>query len=83
MTIRPQASNTGLDNVPVISARDPDVPGLLPVGFHDRYEVHSYRSALHVLSRACKEEFDQIIDKLMGFQISTIDMVTPGGNKSK
>jgi CRISPR-associated protein Csd2 len=83
MATRDPSSGTQSNEIPTISARDPEVLELFPDEFHKLYEVYSYRNALHVLSRACEAEFDQIIDTLVGFRINTIDMVTPGGNKSK
>jgi len=68
----------------IIRARDSDIPlDVFPSGFLELYEVLSYRNALHILYRACGEEFDQIVKALMDFRIDTMDMVRPGGNKSK
>lgn len=76
-------SDTSPTTVPVISARDPDVLALFPGGFGDRYEVLSYRNAASILATTCKAEFEEIIDRLMAFEIQTVDMVASGGNKSK
>lgn len=71
------------DAAPIISALDSDVDGQFPPGFHALYEVHSYRNAARILAHACRDEFDEIIGKLMEFRIRTEEIVTSGGNKSR
>lgn len=79
----PQPTALPLDSIPVISARDADLKGLFPTGFEDRYEVHSYRNAAHILRTSCKDEFNECVELLMAFSIKTEDMVKAGGNKSE
>src|SRR4051812_40129533 len=69
--------------VRLISARDSKLGAKFPAGFLDRYEVHSYRNAARILAAASPSEFAELIDTLMSFSISTMDMVRGGGNKSQ
>jgi len=68
---------------PIISAEDVPADGLLPGGFGELYEVHSYRNALHILRNACRVEYDELIGRLAEFRIRTEDIVVAGGNKTK
>jgi len=85
MTKRPVSTVTppALADMPVITARDPDIPGLFPPGFGDLYEVHSYRNAASILANSCQPEFREIVETLMNFRIPTEDIIAAGGNKSK
>jgi len=76
-------SRAVVENIPVISARDPDVSVHFPPGFEDRYEVFSYRNAVTILRHTCGAEFQEIIQALVEFRIRTDNITTSGGNKSK
>ncbi len=78
----PEQTNE-LDNVPVLSARDGDLSGILPDPFLKRFEVLSYRNAARILSSAAETELGELIDSLMAFSIPTPEMVKGGGNKSE
>jgi CRISPR-associated protein Csd2 len=71
------------DGTTVISTIDPDLQDVFPAGFMDLYEVHSYRNASRILATAYKDEFLQIIDRLMEFRIKTDEIVKLGGNKTE
>jgi hypothetical protein len=65
-----------------LSARDVALSEILTPAFLERFEVHSYRNASHVLAAACPDELSELVATLMDFRIRTADIVTPGGNKS-
>ncbi|HYI47126.1 MAG TPA: BglII/BstYI family type II restriction endonuclease [Allosphingosinicella sp.] len=73
----------GAKSIQFISARDADLGDVLPPEFLDRYEVRSYRNATRILASASPGEFAELIQTLMSFSISTMDMVKGGGNKSQ
>jgi CRISPR-associated protein Csd2 len=79
------AEETGSNrqNVRFISARDANLGEVLPPEFLARYEVHSYRNATRILATASPNEFRELVDTLLSFSISTMDMVKGGGNKSQ
>lgn len=73
-----------LNTLPSLSARDSeDLSGLFPDGFLDLYEVHSYRNAARILATACRSEFEELVDELYRFRISTSQIVASGRNKSQ
>jgi len=77
-----ETTQTG-KSIQFISARDADLGGVLPARFLKRYEVHSYRNATRILASASPKEFAELVDTLLSFSISTMDMVKGGGNKSQ
>jgi CRISPR-associated protein Csd2 len=46
------------------------------------YEVHSFRHAAEVLATGCREEYEELLDALRRFRITTQDILEPGGNES-
>ncbi len=65
-----------------LSAKDSVLSDIFTPEFLERYEVHSYRNASRILASACADELKELVDTLTQFQIRTVDIVTPGGNKS-
>lgn len=55
---------------------------LIPADIRELYEVHEWRNAAGVLSTACPDEWNNVIEALRAFRFSTNDVVTPGKNKS-
>jgi CRISPR-associated protein Csd2 len=78
----PDVSNVE-EPVRLISARDSKLGAKFPAGFLNRYEVQSYRNAARILAAASPGEFAELVETLMSFSISTMDMVRGGGNKSQ
>jgi CRISPR-associated protein Csd2 len=76
-------ANDAVPEIQFISARDAQVGEMLPAAFFERYEVQSYRNAARILASASPAEFKELVDTLMSFSISTMDMVRGGGNKSQ
>jgi hypothetical protein len=54
----------------------------LPADLQRLYEVHSYRHAAEVLASGCRDEYDELLDALRAFRITTGDILEPGGNES-
>ena len=71
------------DQAPLISAKDADLGPVLPMEFLERFTVHSYRNAVRVLSTAATDDFRELIETLLTFEIPTQHMVEKGGNKTK
>jgi hypothetical protein len=44
--------------------------------------VHSFRHAAEVLATGCREEYEELLDALRRFRITTQDILEPGGNES-
>jgi CRISPR-associated protein Csd2 len=55
----------------------------LPQSITERYEVHSFRHALEVLSVGCSKEFKELIAALEQFKLSVNDITAQGGNESQ
>ena len=55
---------------------------LLPKSIVEKYELHNFNSAVEILTQSHSEEFFDIIQALERFQITTEDIITPGGNES-
>lgn len=55
---------------------------LLPKSIVEKYELYNFNSAVEILTQSHSEEFSDIIQALEAFQITTEDIVTPGGNES-
>src|SRR6478609_7375813 len=66
-------------------AADPQdlVNAKIPDDIRNRYEVFSYRNAAVILSESHKQEFDEILQALRTFNISTQMIRTAGGNESE
>jgi hypothetical protein len=75
-------SNSDNEAPALLSAQDADLEGVIPADVLRRYEVLSYRNAARILANAIPKEFDELMATLSDFRIDTIEMVTPGGNKS-
>jgi hypothetical protein len=56
--------------------------GLLPDFIRTYYEVHEWKHAIAILSQDFPEEWQDIIDVLMGFRLLRSSIVKPGGRKS-
>lgn len=54
----------------------------VPQSIRDKYEVYSYRSAAIILAESRKAEFDEIVQALEAFTITTKMIRTAGGNES-
>src|SRR5665213_3053559 len=54
----------------------------VPKSIREKYEVFSYRSAAVILAESRRAEFDEIIQALEAFTITTEMIRTAGGNES-
>lgn len=54
----------------------------IPSDLQRLYEVHSFRHAAEVLASGCRAEYEELLDALRGFRITTRDIRAPGGNES-
>jgi len=65
-------------------AADPGfvVDAKIPKDIRDKYEVYSYRNAAIILSEARQTEFNELLDALRHFSITTQMIKTAGGNES-
>ena len=54
----------------------------LPDSIFEKYEVYSYRNAAVILTETRKEQFDEIIEALLAFELTTNQIRMPGGNES-
>ena len=55
----------------------------IPPEIERLYEVKNYRHAAEVLATSCKAEFNELMDALTRFRLSTEDIRKPGGNESE
>ena len=55
---------------------------LLPKSIVEKYELYNFNSAVEILTQSHSEELFDIIQALERFQITTEDIITPGGNES-
>lgn len=55
----------------------------IPKDIRDRYEVFSYRNAAVVLSESRPSEFEEILESLRAFSLTTDMIRKPGGNESE
>jgi len=81
----PDASQAGdVAAVPNESA-DPDdlVRRKLPASILAKYEVYSYRNAALILAETRKAEFDELVEALESFSLTTTQIRMPGGNESE
>ncbi len=67
----------------LLSAKDARISEIFTSDFLERFEVHSYRNASHILAAANPIEIFELIDALTRFHINMADILTPGGNKSE
>ena len=54
----------------------------IPSDLQSLYEVHSFRHAAEVLASGCRAEYEELLEALRGFRITTRDIRAPGGNES-
>lgn len=54
----------------------------LPDEINDLYEVHNFRHAIELLGTSCQSEFEELIDALLKFRLTTHDILVGGGNES-
>lgn len=66
-------------------AADPKsiVEAKIPKDIRDKYDVYSYRNAAVILNETRKSEFDQILEALRKFSITTRIIRTAGGNETE
>ena len=66
-------------------AADPKsiVDAKIPKDVRDKYEVYSYRNAAVILNETRKSEFDQILEALRSFKITTQIIRKAGGNETE
>jgi hypothetical protein len=55
----------------------------VPPDVLDRFEVHSYRSAVVVLTQAQSDEFADLLSALRSFSLTTDMIRRAGGNESE
>jgi hypothetical protein len=55
---------------------------LVPEDIRELYLVHEWRNAAGILSTACPQEWQEIIEVLRGFRLKRSDILKPGGRKS-
>ncbi|AHJ63282.1 Hypothetical protein GbCGDNIH3_7032 [Granulibacter bethesdensis] len=58
------------------------VDSKIPQDIRDRYEIYSYRNAAVILSESRADEFNEILQALRDFSITTTMIRTAGGNES-
>lgn len=58
------------------------VDSKIPQDIRDRYEIYSYRNAAVILSESRTEEFNELLQALRDFSITTTMIRTAGGNES-
>lgn len=58
------------------------VDKMIPEDIRERYEVYSYRNAATILSETRMPEFDDLLEALRSFSITTTMIRTAGGNES-
>lgn len=63
---------------------DPEeiVRAKLPPHILEKYEVYSYRNAAVILTETRRQLFDEVLDALTEFQLTTMQIRMPGGNES-
>lgn len=54
----------------------------LPASILEKYEVYSYRNAAVILSETRKKQFDEVIEVLESFTLTTTQIRMAGGNES-
>ena len=54
----------------------------IPSELNDKYEFHNFGHALEILSQACPEEWNDILDCLHNLSITRKDILAAGGNES-
>lgn len=59
------------------------VDAKIPKDIRSRYEIYSYRNAAVILSETRKRQFEEILDALRSFSITTTMIRTAGGNESE
>lgn len=59
-----------------------NVSRFVPSDIQDLYEIHEWRNGLAVLSAACPNEWDDILNVLGTFRLLHSEVATPGGRKS-
>ena len=52
----------------------------VPVDIREKYEIHSYRNAAVILSESRQQEYQEVIDVLRRFTLTTTTIRTAGGN---
>jgi hypothetical protein len=78
-----EVANTEVALVPSETADPPSiVEAKIPQDIRDLYEVYSYRNAAVILSETRTTEFNELLDALRGFRITTSMIRTAGGNES-
>ncbi len=55
---------------------------LVPASISDRFEVHEWRHGLSILTLACSEQWQDILNVLSEFELRKSDILAPGGRKS-
>lgn len=58
------------------------VEAKIPQDIRDLYEIYSYRNAAVILSETRTEEFNELLETLRAFRITTAMIRTAGGNES-
>ena len=66
-------------------AADPTsiVEAKIPADIRNKYEVYSYRNAAVILGETRKSEFEEILNALRSFSITTQIIRTAGGNETQ
>lgn len=59
------------------------VDAKIPKDIRSRYEIYSYRNAAVILSETRKKQFEEILDALRSFSLTTAMIRTAGGNESE
>ncbi len=56
---------------------------LIPSEVRNLYEIHNYNHAAEILAQGCTEEFNELMDALVRFSVTTEEILLPGGNESQ
>jgi len=76
---RVAGSSRNVPSVDLTSSYERVIPDAIRV----KYELRETRNAAAILASTSPEEFEDILDVLGSFQLTTADLVDPGGNESK
>lgn len=83
LTFEDEISKDDLATAPNEAGDPPSVVrAKMPADILEKYEVYSYRSAAVILSETRSKEFDELLNALRAFRITTTMIRSAGGNES-
>jgi len=79
-----KAEEDGFSEIPSVAADSRDIiENALPLSVLKKFRAASYRKAAAILKHGLRVEFDDILEALDAFQITTAMIRKPGGNESE